>query len=112
MKTLKDVIDIYSRWDGKSPLAERIAYDLFGAKIVHATYDTGDYEGGWLVVYRKGEKWFVDKGSHCSCNGPEWNPKETTPEALLSADFYTYYETDEAAFKANIREEVKCPPEK
>ena len=53
---------------------EQVKADLEGAEIVSAVYQTGDYRGDWRVEYIKNGKPYVAEGSHCSCNGPEWNP--------------------------------------
>ena len=59
--------------------------ELADAKILAATYDTGDYEGSAMVVFRKDGKLYEVNGSHCSCNGLEscWSPEETSYEALM-----------------------------
>ena len=61
------------------------ASELEGAKILAATYETGNYEGSAMVVFRKDGKLWEINGSHCSCNGLEacWSPEETSYEALM-----------------------------
>lgn len=58
---------------------------LEGAEVLLAWYGYGSYDGSALVVYKKDGKLFEVNGGHCSCYGLEgqWDPEETTPEALL-----------------------------
>jgi hypothetical protein len=58
--------------------------DLGNAEILFAHYETGNYEGQAIVLFKDDEKYFVVEGSHCSCYGLEgqWHPIETTEEAL------------------------------
>lgn len=63
---------------------ELIRVELDDAEVVFACYETGDYSGSWTVIFIRDGKWFEVTGSHCSCNGPEWDePALTTPEELL-----------------------------
>lgn len=64
--------------------------ELEGADIVYVTYESGDFDGGWCVIFVKEGQWFIDMGSHCSCFGPGWSPKATDPKHLLSAKFGPY----------------------
>ena len=59
--------------------------EMENVRIIAATYDTGNYEGSAMVVFRKEGKLYEVHGSHCSCYGLEdnWNPEETSYEALM-----------------------------
>lgn len=59
---------------------------LSGAEIILASYTYEDYNGSAFVLFRKDGKLFEVNGGHCSCYGLEdqWDPEETTAEALLS----------------------------
>lgn len=95
----KPTIEEVANWyDDSSTAAE----GLKGAKLVYACYETGNYEGSWIVVYVKDGVWYLDSGGHCSCNGPEWGSggSVTTPEALESEG-----ETVAAAVRAFIESE-------
>lgn len=78
-ESVKDVIEQY-----KAPA------DALKGAIVHlAWYGYGDYSGSSLVVYEKDGKLFEVNGSHCSCYGlgGQWEPEETSWEALRMRDF-------------------------
>ncbi len=47
-------------------------------EVLLARYDGGGYEGDALVLFRRGEKYFLNSGGHCSCYGLEgqWSPEE------------------------------------
>lgn len=70
--------DTYSQ-DPKGP-------DLEGCSIIYAEYENEYYEGSAFVIFEKDGKVFEVNGSHCSCYGLEgqWEPEETTVEALLA----------------------------
>lgn len=58
--------------------------ELANADMVYVCYTSEGYEGDWTTIYIKRdvngvEQWFIDSGSHCSCNDIEWNPQLTTP---------------------------------
>ena len=59
-------------------------HELVGAKILYASYSTGDYCGNCDVVFRRNRKLYHVEGSHCSCFGLEgqWSPVETNELAL------------------------------
>lgn len=40
-------------------------------EVLYANYDTPPYEGEALVIWRKGRKYYLLHGSHCSCYGQE-----------------------------------------
>lgn len=62
---------------------------LEGAEVLFSCYETGSYEGGWMLVYiDKDGKLMYDMGSHCSCNGPSFSPSPTTPEGLMQKEPY------------------------
>ncbi len=57
-------------------------------EVLAALYETGSYEGSAEVIYRRGDKYYVASGSHCSCYGLEgqWEPEEydkSTMKAVL-----------------------------
>jgi hypothetical protein len=48
-------------------------------KVLYANYDTQPYEGSACVIWKKGKKYYLLYGSHCSCYGLEntgWDPEE------------------------------------
>lgn len=67
---------------------------LDGVKILLASYTYEDYEGDAFVLFEKDGKLYEVNGSHCSCYGlsengrgddnnvTQWEPEETTIEAL------------------------------
>jgi len=59
--------------------------DLDGVNILVAWYGQEDYEGTAFVLFEKDGKLYEVNGSHCSCMGLEeqWEPEETTVEALM-----------------------------
>lgn len=60
--------------------------DLRDVDILLASYcDEWGLEGDAFVLFRHDGRLFEVNGSHCSCHGLEgqWNPEETTKEALL-----------------------------
>ena len=68
------------------------------AEIILARYDTGDYDGEAFVLYRRDDKLYEVHASHCSCFGLEhqWEPEETTIEALAMRKGDIYAGTLEA----------------
>lgn len=80
-----------------------VSSDLENANIVYACYETGCYEGDWCVIFVKDGRWFVDSGGHCSCNGPEWSPSETSLEQLLSR-----YSGNDSGAEREAREAVEA----
>lgn len=67
---------------------------LEGATIHLAWYGYGSYCGSALVVYEKNGKLYEVNGSHCSCYGLEgqWEPEETSWEALTKRTIYDEYD--------------------
>ena len=63
---------------------------LNGLNILLATYTYEDYNGDAFVLFEKDGKLFEVNGGHCSCYGLEgqWEPEETTSEALLTRTWY------------------------
>jgi hypothetical protein len=67
--------------------------DLQGVNILLASYTYEDYSGYAFVLFEKNGKLYEVNGSHCSCYGLEtedishgetqWQPEETTKEALI-----------------------------
>jgi hypothetical protein len=64
------------------------------AEFLFAAYTYEDYSGSAFVLFRKDGKLFEVNGSHCSCYGLEgqWEPEETSKEALLKRNFYAPWE--------------------
>lgn len=65
---------------------------LDGAEVLLAWYGDGSYCGSSFVLFRKDGKLYEVNGSHCSCYGLEgqWEPEETTVEALRMRDLDSY----------------------
>lgn len=59
-------------------------------EIILASYDLDGYEGLATVIFQKSGKIYEVHGYHCSCYGFEgqWDPEETTIEALLQTKFF------------------------
>ena len=70
--------------------------ELDNCQILFAVYKTEPHEGSALVVFMRDGKLYEVKSTLCSCYSPcyglenQWNPKETSLEALRMIDF-TYY---------------------
>lgn len=66
---------------------------LEGATILLASYTYENYSGAAFVLFEKDGTLFEVNGSHCSCYGLEdqWEPEETSEEALLARDWYPDY---------------------
>ena len=63
---------------------------LEGATILLASYTYENYTGDAFVLFERDGQLFEVNGSHCSCYGLEgqWEPEETTKDALLARDWY------------------------
>ena len=59
--------------------------ELDNINILLASYTYWSYDGDAFVLFEKEGKLYEVNGSHCSCYGLEgqWDPEETTKEALL-----------------------------
>jgi hypothetical protein len=59
-------------------------------EILVAVYEYGDYEGAAFVLYMQDGTLYEVNGSHCSCDGLEyqWEPEATTWEAIEMRSFY------------------------
>ena len=75
---------------------------LEGATILLASYTYENYTGDAFVLFERDGKLFEVNGSHCSCYGLEdqWEPEETTKEALLARN---WYHGDSGTFKSLIK---------
>jgi hypothetical protein len=63
-----------------------ISYDALNeTRILLASYTYVDYSGSAFVLFIRNGKLYEVNGGHCSCNGLEgqWEPEETTKEALF-----------------------------
>lgn len=56
-------------------------------KVFLAYYGYESYEGYSYVIYRNGDKYYMNQGSHCSCYGLEgsWTPEEFNSKEELIA---------------------------
>jgi hypothetical protein len=48
-------------------------------EVIYAIYDIDGYDGTAFVLWRKGRKYYLLRGAHCSCYGLEeagWDPEE------------------------------------
>ena len=89
--TAEDIADY--DWDNK----HRVVEDLKDALIVYAVYQSEGYEGDAVVVYIKCGQMYLVSDSHCSCNGMNWEPGKTTPEAIISSG--AFYGNDAKAIE-------------
>lgn len=64
---------------------------LDGAEVLFAEYSYESYEGSAFVLFKRDGKLYEVSGGHCSCYGLEgqWDPEETSPEALLKRTYVT-----------------------
>jgi len=71
-----------SKLDG---LKSDFQIDDVDGEVLFAAYTYEDYSGDAFVLLQKEGKLFEVNGGHCSCYGLEgqWEPEETTKEALL-----------------------------
>ena len=56
--------------------------DMAGVRLLVVAYKCEGYEGDYCVLAVKDGKLLINTGGHCSCNNPEWDPDETTPEKV------------------------------
>lgn len=65
---------------------------LANANVLLAWYEYESYSGSAMVIFEKDGKLWEVNGGHCSCNGLEgqWEPEETTWEALAMRDYSIY----------------------
>lgn len=70
--------DVQTEFDMKEPEPE---------DVIYANYETGNYEGDAIVVYRNGNQYFVNEAGHCSCYGLEgkWSPEPYDKDTLIAA---------------------------
>lgn len=79
-------------------------------QVLLASYDQEDYEGDCFVLYERDGKLYENNSSHCSCDGLEWEPEETTWDALALRPWDKVYGADLLArdlVKTLIAEHVK-----
>lgn len=71
-----------SKLDG---LKSDFQIDDVGGDVLFAAYTYEDYSGDAFVLFSRDGKLFEVNGGHCSCYGLEgqWDPEETTKEALM-----------------------------
>ena len=84
---------------------------LEGATVYLAWYGYGSYDGESLVVFEKNGILYEVNGSHCSCYGLEhqWQPEETSWEALAMRDMGSYSSGEQEA-GAILKELVALRP--
>ena len=78
---------------------------LDGATILMAWYGYGQYDGEAFVVFERDGKLYEVHGSHCSCNGlgGQWEPEETSWEALEMRKWSNYSDDEDKAESAMKR---------
>ncbi len=54
-------------------------------EVLLAKYEYENYEGSAEVYFRRGDKFYIAAGSHCSCYGLEgqWDPEEYASRELF-----------------------------
>lgn len=76
-------------------------YKVAEHEVVYAGYSCEDYEGSAIVVFVRDGKLFENNDGHCSCNGLEnWEPEETSAEALMIRNGWPGLAEAVAAFEA------------
>jgi len=55
-------------------------------EVLLAAYEYEDYSGDAVVIYRNGDKFYMNFGGHCSCHGLEdqWSPEEYDRDTALA----------------------------
>lgn len=91
--TAEIVKEFAAIWGNNDEDHRDIKRDLDGARIL-IDVDTGGWDACAIVVYEKGDLLFEVNGSHCSCYGYEgqWEPEETSWEALAVRSWGSFYE--------------------
>lgn len=88
-----------------SPVPEKVE------KVIFAKYSYEDYSGSSVVIFFDQGKYWMEEGSHCSCNGLEgsWGPveypdAETFQKAVLDRNgLYQVSEEEQKGIFENIR---------
>jgi hypothetical protein len=81
---------------------------LDGLNILLATYTYEDCNGDAFVLFEKDGVLFEVNGCHCSCYDLEgqWEPEETTSEALLARPWYSYDDSFKSILERVLSERV------
>lgn len=76
---------MYYGFENKKDICQQFAVKDFDGVVVHAEYNQECYEGDATVIFVDKGKFYISKGSHCSCYGLEnqWEPEEITAQTLL-----------------------------
>lgn len=80
--------------ENKEKMTEALKDPRYDAQILFAAYTYEDYSGDAFVLFKRDGKLHEINGGHCSCYGlsessysgsspDQWEPEETTKEALL-----------------------------
>lgn len=87
--------DVRSQFDMEVPEPEEVLY---------ASYDIDGYEGSATIIYRIGDRFYINFGGHCSCYGLEgqWDPEEYSAELFILA-----YEKGNWDFPSEVFSRVK-----
>jgi hypothetical protein len=69
-------------------------------ELLFSKYDVGCYEGSAVVIFRLNGVLYENHASHCSCFGLEgqWEPEETTVEALKKTCSFCFVDDGKAVF--------------
>lgn len=84
----QDVAREYTDWVyGEDREATALAAIPEPDEVFVAAYEIGNYEGDSFVAFRRGDKFYINTGSHCSCMGLEgqWDPTEYDDRSLFVA---------------------------
>ena len=73
-----------THWLYKKSEADKVLADHVGVHILFGYYSYQDYSGSAYVLFEQDGKLYEVSGSHCSCNGLEyqWSPEETDLNVL------------------------------
>ena len=89
-------------------------HQLDDLDVLFAIYDQDGYDASAFVLFRNpvDGKLYEVYGSHCSCFGLEgqWDPEETTKEAVLKIKPFSYIPGGEEVYKV-IEDLVKSLPD-
>jgi hypothetical protein len=86
--------DIYKGFDGWAGVQEEFKMtEPEPDEVLWAHYTYESYDGQAEVAYRRGDKYYIVEGGHCSCYGLEdqWDPEEYTFELFGAAMAKRYF---------------------
>lgn len=87
-------------WNGFDDLSDELKEEIINLDIIVAFYTYECYSGYAFVLYRKDGKLYEVNAYHCSCYGlRDWEPEETSKDALLKRNWEHYSEELKKVFE-------------